>query len=86
MANNSFRIRIIALVFALLAAPATTFAQSGAPSREGNIWDWRDHQPTEAKVSRMEKTAGIAPPLSQKTSNAATVEELYQQLMRQQPK
>jgi hypothetical protein len=84
MVNNSFRIPTIALALALLAAPATTFAQSGVPTREGNTWDWRDHQPTEAEVLQKEKAAGLAP--SQKDSNAATVDELYQQLMRQQTK
>ena len=82
MANNSFRIPMIAMAAALLMAPATSFAQSGAPAREGNIWDWRDHQPTEAEVSRMEKAAGLAATPSDK----ASVENLYQQLMRQQPR
>jgi len=74
-----------ALTFALLAAPAAAFAQSEAPAREGNVWDWRDHQPTEAGVSRKEKAAGVAPAPSQRDSNAAAVDELYQQLMHQPP-
>ena len=86
MPNNSFRIPTIALALALLTAPAATFAQSGAPSREANIWGWRDHQPTETEVSRMEKAAGIAPTPSQDASNAATVDELHQQLIRRQPR
>jgi hypothetical protein len=83
MAKDSFRIPIVALTFALLAAPGAAFAQSGVPAREGNVWGWRDHQPTEAEVSREEKAAGIAPMQSQRDSNAASVDELYQKLMRQ---
>jgi hypothetical protein len=73
----------MALTFALLSAPAAAFAQSGIPTREGNVWNWRDHQPTESDVSRKEAAAGIAPAPSQRASNAATVDELYQKLMHQ---
>lgn len=86
MSNNSFRFPTIAMAVALLLPPATTLAQTGAPTREGNTWDWRDHQPTKTEVSRMEKAAGIAPAPSQNASNTANVEALYQQLMRRQPK
>src|SRR5258708_33332108 len=80
MMTVSFRIPAAVLAFALIAAPAAGLAQSGTPTREGNIWDWRDHQPTMAQVQRQEKAAGIAPTSSQRDSNAATVDQLYQQL------
>lgn len=80
MAKIPFRISTMVLSFALLAAPAAAFAQSGVPTREGNVWDWRDHQPTEAEVSQKEKAAGIAPTPSQRNSDSAAVDELYQQL------
>lgn len=86
MANNSFRILTVTMALALLTAPAPTFAQSGVPSREGNIWDWRDHQPTEAAVSRREKAAGIAATPSEKAAGTNSVENLYQQLVRQEPR
>jgi hypothetical protein len=69
------------LSFALVAAPAPVFAQSGVPAREGNVWAWHDHQPTEADVSQKEQEAGIAPAPSHRDSNAAAVDELYQQLI-----
>jgi hypothetical protein len=70
------------LSFALLAAPAAGLADQ-VPTREGNTWDWRDHQPTEAQVRRQEKAAGIAPTPSQSASDASTVDRLYRQLMPQ---
>lgn len=81
MARFSFGTRTMAVLLALLAAPATTFAQSAAATREGNVWGWRDHQPTEAEISRKEKATGIAPGPSQRDDDAATVDDLYQQLM-----
>jgi hypothetical protein len=86
MANIKFRTRALLLTFALLAAPVMTFAQSEVPVREGNVWDWRDHQPTEAGVSRQEQAAGVAPTSSQRESEVAAVNELYRQLMHQQPR
>jgi hypothetical protein len=85
MTNISFRIPTMALTFALLAAPATAFTQSGVPTREGNIWGWRDHQPTEAEVSRKEAAAGVAPAPSQRAANAATVNELFRQALHKSP-
>ena len=48
---------------------------------EGNIWDWRDHQPTEVQVEQNEKAAGIAQTPSERESASATVEQLYRQLL-----
>ena len=81
MPNNSFRIPTIALALALLTAPAATFAQSGAPSREANIWGWRDHQPTESEVLKNEAAAGVEPTPTQRQSESSTVDQLYRQLM-----
>jgi hypothetical protein len=83
MTNISFRIPAMALTLALLAAPAAAFTQSGVPTREGNVWGWHDHQPTEAEVSRKEAAAGIAPAPSPRASNTATVSELLRQVMHQ---
>src|SRR5271166_4427165 len=59
MESTRFRILAMALTFALLAAPAAAVAQT--PTREGNIWGWRDHQPTMAQTRQSEEAAGVAP-------------------------
>jgi hypothetical protein len=53
------RIQTAAVILALLAAPASAIAQT--PAREGKIWNWRDHQPTEAQVQSRERAEGLAP-------------------------
>jgi hypothetical protein len=82
MTTVSIWIPTAVLTFALLAAPATGFADQ-VPTREGNIWDWRDHQPTTAQVQNQEKTAGVAPTPTQAASDAATVDRLYRRLIAQ---
>jgi hypothetical protein len=59
----------------------TAFAQAQTPTRIGNIWNWQDHQPTETQVQRDEKEAGIAPTPSQKSSEAATLDQINRQLL-----
>jgi hypothetical protein len=86
MAKVPFPLSMIVLGFALLAAPAAAFAQSGVPARDGSVWAWRDHQPTEADVSQRERAAGIAPTEPQRDSDSAAVDQLYQQLMHQPAK
>ena len=71
----------MALAVALLAAPAATFGQTPAPSRDANVWDWRDHQPSQAEVVQKERAAGVAATPSQRDSSAATVDQLYRQLL-----
>jgi hypothetical protein len=85
MESMSVRIRAMALTFALVAAPAAALAQTQTPTREGNIWGWRDHQPTEAQVRQDESAAGIAPTQSDQHSTATTVDQLYQQLLHRSP-
>jgi hypothetical protein len=82
MTTVAIRIPTAVLTFAMLAAPATGFSDQ-VPPREGNIWDWRDHQPTTAQVQKQEKAAGVAPTPSQSASDAATVDRLYRQLIPQ---
>jgi hypothetical protein len=69
------------LLAALLAAPIAAFAQAQTPTRVGNIWGWQDHQPTETQVQREEKAAGIAPTPSQESSELATLNQIYRQLL-----
>ncbi len=74
-------ISAMALAVALLAAPAATFAQTPAPSRDANVWDWRAHQPTQAEVVQKERAAGGAATPSQRDSAADTVDQLYRQIL-----
>jgi hypothetical protein len=75
------RMPSMVLAVALLAAPVTAFAQAQPPTRVGNIWNWHDHQPTETQVQREEKAAGIAQTPSQEASDAATLSQIYRQLL-----
>jgi hypothetical protein len=62
--------RLAAVAALVLAASSPALAQSapapdaGAmpPAREGNIYDHRDHQPTQAEIDRAEAAAGIGAP------------------------
>jgi hypothetical protein len=71
----------VVVLATLLAAPIAAFAQAQTPRRVANIWDWRDHQPTKTQVQREEKAAGIAPTQSQVSSDAATLDQIYRQLL-----
>jgi hypothetical protein len=83
MESTTFRISPMALTFALLAAPAAAVAQT--PTREGNIWGWRDHQPTMAQTRQSEEAAGVAPTPSQSDASSAAVGQLYRELLRRSP-
>jgi len=81
MNQLSSRVSVAAVAIALLVAPATAFSREQIPTRNGNVWDWRAHQPTEAQVEQNENAAGLAPTQSQRESATGTVNQLYQQLM-----
>jgi hypothetical protein len=81
--------RAVAIALALILAESSlALAQSNLPpggaataTREGNIWDHRDHQPTEAEVRAAEKAAGIAPiPGGTKQQVEEQVKQFLQQL------
>jgi hypothetical protein len=67
-ASSSTRLAAVAAL--VLAASSPSLAQNaptpgaGAvpPAREGNIYDHRDHQPTQAEVVGAEAAAGIGAP------------------------
>jgi hypothetical protein len=69
------------LAIALFAAPITAFAQTETPTRVDNIWNGRDHQPTEAQVRQKERAAGIAPTPSRDAAEAATLNQINRQLL-----
>jgi hypothetical protein len=71
-------IRIL-MVAGLLAAPTAAFAE--APDRIGNIWGWQNHQPTETEVLGKEVAAGVAPSATRESSEAATLHQIYRQLI-----
>jgi hypothetical protein len=79
--NFPFGTAAMAMTVALLAAPAAAFAQTQVPAREGNIWGWRDHQPTEAQVLKNEAASGVELTSTQRHAAASTVDQLYRQLM-----
>ena len=79
MTKDLIRVPSLLLAVALLSAPAAALAQ--VPSRVGNIWNWHDHQPTETQVRKEEKAAGVLPNPSQEASDAATLNQIYQQLL-----
>ena len=75
-ANTSSRAssptRLAAVVALVFAASSPAFAQNtpapgaGAmpPAREGNIYDYHDHQPTQAEIDSAEAAAGLRAPSS----------------------
>jgi hypothetical protein len=76
------RVPSMVLAATLLAVPiAAAFAQAQTPTRIDNIWGWQDHQPTETQVQREERVAGVALTPSQESSEAATLNEIYRQLL-----
>lgn len=62
--------------------PAPAPVQGHTATREGNEWDWRDHQPNEAGVLAKERAAGVAPSASETAATAATENRIERQLLR----
>ena len=84
MKNIPFGMAATALTVALLAAPAAAFAQSQEPTREGNVWGWRDHQPTEAQVLKNEAAASVQLTPTQRHAAASAVDQLLMRRARLQ--
>jgi hypothetical protein len=69
----------------LLAAAPPALAQNAAapdttpPAREGNTYDHRDHQPTQAEIDRAAAAAGVRPP----SQNPEPVEDEVKALLKQ---
>lgn len=74
----------MAMLAAALAAAAsgTALAQERVPTREGNTWDWRHHEPVPSDVMHKEQATGIAPSAPQQERSNDDVERLYRNLMR----
>ena len=79
--------RAVVICALLLAAPLSPaaatprHASSVTPARIDNIWDGREHQPTEAEVRGLESRDPATLRARRETDNQ--VNQLYQQLMRQ---
>jgi hypothetical protein len=69
-------------VLALGGIPALAGAQDSAPTREGNTWDWRHHEPNPSVVHRDERAAGVDPSAAQQKKATDNVESLYSQIMK----
>jgi len=81
MKNVPGRILIAVTMAALLAISITSVAKARTPTREGNIWDWRNHQPTETQVDRKERAAGVAPSASERAATETAENDLAQRLL-----
>jgi hypothetical protein len=57
-------------------------ADASIPSREGNIYDHKRHQPTEAEVEAAEKAAGADLSPSLEIGRASDIENLRQEIER----
>lgn len=79
-----WRIALLALPLALGLVPLPGYAQSQlvAP-REGNIWNWKAHQPTRGGTRGREEAAGVALPPQQSGRETREVERLDRQLLSQ---
>ena len=69
--------RGVALAF-LVAASTAAGAQT---PRNGPEYGGKDHQPTQAEVTRREDKAGVAAPPAQANQNGQAVDQLGQQLL-----
>jgi hypothetical protein len=78
--DASMKVLLLAGAAAMLLATSYTIARS-APN-DGNVWDWRDHQPTRAQTVQKEKAAGVEPTKAERKSKAITENRLDQQLQK----
>ncbi len=52
--------------------------------RNGPEWGGKDHQPTEAETLKAERRAGVEAPKAERSQDERTVEQLDQQLLREE--
>ena len=82
----SVLVRVLAAAAVAVAVPFFAVAPAVAESvpRNGNVWDYKAHQPTRAGVRRRERRAGAAASPAQARRNAGEVQQLDQQLLREE--
>ena len=74
----------VLIVLGPCAFPAIAAGQDQVPTREGDIWDWRNHEPVPSQVQSEEQAEGVALPNAQQKQQTDDVESLYRQLMNDQ--
>ena len=65
----------------VLALPMAALGQA----RNGNVWDWKAHEPSAPAVQDAERSNGIALPPQQAEQQNREVEQLGHQLLQQTP-
>jgi hypothetical protein len=71
----------VALAAVLMTAAATSSYGGLVASREGNIWDWKVHQPTEGQVLQQEKAAGVLQTPAQSAHEDAVLNQINRELL-----
>ena len=83
MISARLQLRVaLLMVLALCAFSAFAASQNDVPTREGNTWDWRNHEPVPSEVQKQEQSQGVALPGAQQKKENDDVESLYRQLMK----
>jgi len=70
---------------ATLALVSPVLGEAQTPSRNGNESDFRDWQPNRGEVSKEERAAGVAQPPAERKSEDRELQQLYNNLLRQEP-
>jgi hypothetical protein len=73
------------MFFAVSCLTLASAEQGEPPARIGNIYGGLDHQPTQSEVQDRERAAGVGANTVQQQRNAATVDQLYEQLLGRLP-
>jgi len=73
------------MFFAVSCRTLANAEQGGPPARIDNIYGGLDHQPTQSEVQDRERAAGVGANTAQQQRNAATVDQLYEQLLGRLP-
>ena len=71
------------LVLSGLTAPV--FSEAKTPGHNGNESDFKDWQPSRGAVSNEEHAAGVAQTPAQRKSEDRELQQLYNNLLRQEP-
>jgi hypothetical protein len=80
------RVRLLAAVWVVTSGlTAPVFSEAQTPSRNGNESDFRDWQPSRGQVSSEERAAGVAQTPAQRKSEDRELQQLYNNLLRQEP-
>jgi hypothetical protein len=73
------------MFFAVSCGTLASAEPGGPPVRIDNVYGGLDHQPTQSEVQDRERAAGVGANTAQQQRNAATVDQLYEQLLSRPP-